>query len=136
MSAYASQATSNNSAAASWGGSIDMSQMPPWAQQYVAENVMYTRTFLAANPETVNQDGDVNLGAAGSTPLMIPQDITAAFSDDSSATSTAAEPLSTDTSASSTAAAYPSASANGASSITSPRVLIAAMAVVATYFSL
>jgi plastocyanin len=136
MSAYASQATSNNSAAASWGGSIDMSQMPPWAQQYVAENVMYTRTFLAANPETVNQDGDVNLGAAGSTPLMIPQDITAAFSDDSSATSTAAEPSSTDTSASSTAAAYPSASANGASSITSPRVLIAAMAVVATYFSL
>jgi plastocyanin len=136
MSAYASQATSNNSAAANWGSSIDMTQLPEWSYAYVVENTLYTRTFLAANPEVVNNDGNVNLGAAGSNPLMIPQDITSALSDDSGATSTAAEPSSTDASTSSTATASPSASANGASSITSSRLLIAAMAMVATYFSL
>ncbi|KAI6044595.1 hypothetical protein EDC04DRAFT_2561175 [Pisolithus marmoratus] len=73
---YTQMMTQNNSMAAGWGGNIDMSGMPQWAHQYVAENVMYTRTFLAVNPETLNEDGSVGLGNAGSTPLMIPADIT------------------------------------------------------------
>lgn len=73
---YTQMATQNNSMASGWGGNIDMSGMPQWAYQSVAENVMYTRTFLAANPETLNEDGSVTLGNAGSTPLMVPADIT------------------------------------------------------------
>ncbi|KAI6030011.1 hypothetical protein EDC04DRAFT_2572685 [Pisolithus marmoratus] len=73
---YTQAMTQNNTMAGSWGGNIDMSGMPQWAHQYVAENVMYTRTFLAANPETLNEDGSVGLGNGGSTPLMVPVDIT------------------------------------------------------------
>lgn len=73
---YTQMMTQNNTMAAGWGGGIDMSGMPQWAYQYVAENVMYTRTFLAANPETLNEDGSVSLSNAGSTPLMVPVDIT------------------------------------------------------------
>lgn len=73
---YTQMMTQNNSMASGWGGNIDMSGMPQWAYQSVAENVMYTRTFLAANPETLNEDGSVTLGNAGNTPLMVPADIT------------------------------------------------------------
>ncbi|KAI6032707.1 hypothetical protein F5J12DRAFT_779155 [Pisolithus orientalis] len=73
---YTQMMTQNNSVAASWAGNVDMSDMPRWARQYVAENVMYTRTFLAANLETLNEDGSVGLGNAGSAPLMVPVDIT------------------------------------------------------------
>lgn len=71
---YTQMMTQNNTLAANWGGSIDMSGMPQWAQQYIAENVMYTRTFLAANPETLSQDGGVSLANAGS--MKVPADIT------------------------------------------------------------
>ncbi|KAI6016770.1 hypothetical protein EDC04DRAFT_3093554 [Pisolithus marmoratus] len=37
---YTQMMTQNNSVAAGWGGNIDMSGMPPWAHQYVAENVI------------------------------------------------------------------------------------------------
>lgn len=73
---YMQMMTQNNSVAASWAGNVDMSDMPRWARQYVAENVMYTRTFLAANLETLNEDGSAGLGNAGSAPLMVPVDIT------------------------------------------------------------
>ncbi|KAG6337198.1 hypothetical protein ID866_1870 [Astraeus odoratus] len=73
---YTQMMTQNSTMAASWGGNIDMSTVPEWAQQYVAENVMYTRTFLAVNPETFNADGSVSLANAGSTPLKVPVDIT------------------------------------------------------------
>lgn len=37
---YTQMMTQNNSKAANWGGGIDMSGMPQWSQQYIAENVM------------------------------------------------------------------------------------------------
>lgn len=38
-------------AAANWGTNMDMAGMPDWAMAPALENVMYTRNFLAANPE-------------------------------------------------------------------------------------
>ncbi|KAL4074471.1 hypothetical protein V8B97DRAFT_1697179 [Scleroderma yunnanense] len=76
MIQYTQMMTQNNTVAASWGGNIDMSGVPQWAQQYIAENVMYTRTFLAANPETLSADGSVSLANASSAPLKVPVDIT------------------------------------------------------------
>ncbi|KAH7889733.1 hypothetical protein F5I97DRAFT_1801958 [Phlebopus sp. FC_14] len=81
---YTQMMTQNNTVATTWGGNIDMSGMPQWAHQYVAENVMYSRTFLAANPETLNADGSVNLSTSDSTPLMMPGDITAVANSNSS----------------------------------------------------
>ncbi|KAH7916046.1 hypothetical protein BJ138DRAFT_996735 [Hygrophoropsis aurantiaca] len=78
MNSYTNNMTSNNTVASNWGGNIDMSGMPEWSYQYIAENVMYTRTFLAANPQTLNADGTVSLGNAGNTPMVIPNDITSA----------------------------------------------------------
>ncbi|KIJ69423.1 hypothetical protein HYDPIDRAFT_106031 [Hydnomerulius pinastri MD-312] len=84
MWSYTQMMTQNNTMAGNWGGNIDMSGMPESAYQYVAENVMYTRTFLAANPETLNADGSVSLSSAGSTPLMVPTDITSVTSNSTS----------------------------------------------------
>jgi hypothetical protein len=40
MWSYMNQMTQGNSQAASWGGSMDMSNVPQWAQQYMVQNVM------------------------------------------------------------------------------------------------
>src|SRR5882762_4651903 len=48
---YTQSMTANNTGAANWGSTIDMSVMPAWSHSFVAENIMYTRSFLAANPE-------------------------------------------------------------------------------------
>jgi plastocyanin len=137
MASYASHATANNQGAASWGGSMDMSSLPSWSHQYFVQNTLYTRTFLASNPEVLNADGSIDLSNAGSNPLMIPQDISAVVNDANS-TSTASSPSATSggSSAASSSAAYPSPSSNGAGSLSSSSVLIAAMAVVATFFAL
>ncbi|KIK95887.1 hypothetical protein PAXRUDRAFT_826548 [Paxillus rubicundulus Ve08.2h10] len=84
MWSYTQMVTQNSTVAGSWGGNIDMTGMPQWAYQSVAENVMYTRTFLAANPEVFNADGSVNFSSAGSTPLMVPVDITSLASNNAS----------------------------------------------------
>lgn len=47
MMNYTANATAGNSYAASWGGEIDMSGMPEWSQQYMAENVLYVSTLHA-----------------------------------------------------------------------------------------
>lgn len=134
MAAYTNSQTANNQGAANWGGSIDMSGMPSWAYQHVAENTMYTRTFLAANPDVVKPDGSVNLGAAGSNPMMIPADITAAFANnaDANSSSTSSSAPAETSSSSSSSSGY----GNGASSLASPRVLVGAMAVLVTFFAL
>lgn len=66
-----------------------MSALPTWAHSYAAENIMYTRTFLAANSEIIQPDGSVNLGSAGSTPLMIPKDLSAALNSTGASASSA-----------------------------------------------
>jgi plastocyanin len=63
-----------NTPAYTWGGNLDMSNVPDWAQPFVAENILYTRSFLANNPEVMGEDGTVDMSGAN-TPLMYPQDM-------------------------------------------------------------
>lgn len=136
-----SKATANNTVAARWGSNIDMEALPTWAHELVAENVLYTRNFLAANPETITDDGRVDLGTAQDVPLAIPQDIafalnSAGYNSDASSDASAKAPV---TAASTSSADVPplataeGLTAGGASAtLASPKVLVAAMAVVAT----
>jgi len=141
MATYTNQLTAGNPGAAAWGSHIDMAQVPSWAHESLISNVMYTRAFLASNPETLQTSGLVDLGAAGSNPLMIPQDITASTSTSSSAYSPGSTmpPAGSATPSASAAAQTASSSSkptNGASSLASPRVLVGVMTVVATFFAL
>ena len=52
-----------------------MSSLPTWALSHAAENIMYTRTFLAAN-KVLQDDGSIDL--ADSTTLNYPEDLSAA----------------------------------------------------------
>lgn len=84
MNAYMMNVTSMSSngemmeMAKNWGSAIDMTKMPADAYDVIAENVMYTRTYLAANPDMMNADGSVNINAAA--PMMVPQDVSVALS--------------------------------------------------------
>lgn len=146
VSAYASYTammTANNTKAASWGGNIDMGSLPTWSHQYVAENVLFTRNFLASNSEVMKPNGFIDLSSASSTPLMIPQDLGAALSS-ASTTSPAASstPMSTATGASMSSHASASASgtaaglSSGASSLASPNAVVCLLVAVATWFAL
>jgi len=77
MVAFAANATSGNSVATGWGQNINMSAMPDWSQQFVAEGVLYTQVFLASNPDAVKSDGSIDVGMNGN-PAVVPPDITAA----------------------------------------------------------
>jgi len=137
MASYSSMMTMNNTLAANWGSSMDMSQMPTWAQPYMAQNVMYTRNFLAANPDVLAADGSVNLGNAGSNPLMIPMDITQAANNAASSTSSSSMPSSTSTSTSSaSASAAAAAKSNGARSLSSSGALVGVVAVLGAFLAL
>jgi plastocyanin len=133
--AQTNKATEGHEQAARWGSNIDMSALPEWAQPLAAENVLYTRNFLAANAETLKEDGSVDLSAAATTPLMIPQDIAASLNN-----AGAGDAAGSPSSSASDAAAQPTdgtaAAANGASSLASPRVLVGALVALATFFAL
>jgi hypothetical protein len=103
---------------------------------------------LAANPDVLKDDGSVDLSNAGTTPLMFPQDLSAALSYGSGygsdSTTTASTPAAT---AAATAAASASSSpvasagaanalSNGAISLSSPKILVGLMAALATFFAL
>jgi hypothetical protein len=60
-SAIVAKATTGNALAATWGSNIDMGSLPAWSHEFIAENVLYTRSFLAANSEVLQNDGSVNL---------------------------------------------------------------------------
>jgi len=70
---YATSKTAGNSAAAAWGGSIDMSSLPTWSHPYIAGNIMFTRSFLGVNKDVLQSNGLIDL--ANSTSLTFPQDI-------------------------------------------------------------
>ncbi|PIL33101.1 hypothetical protein GSI_04550 [Ganoderma sinense ZZ0214-1] len=55
MAAYANTQTSGNhkAASANWGQNIDLAPLPDWSHALV----MYTRSFLRANPGTLKVDG-------------------------------------------------------------------------------
>jgi plastocyanin len=143
-SAYSSNVTSNNQAASEWGTNIDLSSLPAWSHSLVATNVLFTRAVLGKNPEVLQADNSIDLSSVASTPLMLPMDITTPLNDASApAASAPATAPSSDAAApagaAETAAASSSASAtpkNGASSVASPRLLVAAAVVVATIFAL
>jgi hypothetical protein len=131
FSAYTSNVTAGNDQASRWGSNIDMSVLPEWAQPLVAENVMYTRSFLAANSETLMEDGSVDLSSASTTPLSIPQDISAPLNNAGAGGAAG----STDT----TAAAQPTdavAATSGASSLTSSRIFVGVVVALVTFFTL
>jgi plastocyanin len=128
--------TANSSAAASWGMNIDLAGLPTWSHSLVAENAVYTRSFLAQNPEVLNADGSVNLSQAGANPLMIPQDISTAIDASSANGTSTASTSSASSSGATSSAPAASTSAKSAAGITSPSMLIAFVAVVATVFAL
>jgi len=143
---YSTNVTSSQPAAAAWGDNIDMSGVPQWAQSYTAENILFTRAFAGMNPDTIKPDGSIDLSALGSNPLMVPTDVAAAArsNDADSSNSTSSGYPAASSAASS--APQPSASAVGASSsggstsgagaLSSPRVAVALVAVVAAFFAL
>jgi len=138
---FTSTQTSNNLAASKWGGSIDLAALPDWAHAVAAENVLYTRNFLAANAEVLKEDGSIDLSASGTTPLMIPQDVGAALNNAAAAPSTPAPstPEASDVTseaAASTGTAESQAYGNSASTVASPKAFVALFVVVATFFAL
>ena len=117
-----------------------MSSLPTWALPYAAENIMYTRTFLAANSEVLQEDGFMNLTSSGSTPLIYPQDFTSSVAVNSTgATSTATFPsVSVSSSDSASSGLYPSASSLGSStgaaiSTSSSKILLGLVVGFSTY---
>lgn len=135
---YTNMVTQNNTGAANWGANMDMSGMADWSQPLMAENVMYTRTFLAANPELLNADGTIAMSNAGSNALMIPQDITAAAKGANNAAGSSSPPANTATSSPSStpSPAGGAAKPNSAGVMTSSRVAVAFVAVVAAALAL
>jgi hypothetical protein len=138
---YAQNVTSGHASAAAWGGSIDLSKLPPWSQSYAAENILFARSFFSMNPETISNDGIVDLSPLANNPIMMPTDVSAAarLSDSSSPSysSSAATPSSTSDGGSSTPnAASSKGGSNGAGALSSPRVAIALVAVAAAFFAL
>ncbi|EPQ58159.1 hypothetical protein GLOTRDRAFT_136925 [Gloeophyllum trabeum ATCC 11539] len=136
MWSYTKNMTAGSPAAAAWGSNADMSNMPSWAQQAMVENVMYTRLVLAANPETIDSNGQVNLGAGGDAPLMLPQDITAVMNNAGSSAA-ASSPSATGAGSSTAASSSPSPShTSGARSLASSSAAVALSAGLAAFFLL
>lgn len=138
MQAYANMVTANNSAAAAWGSSMDMSAIPDWAQEAFAENVMFTRTFLAANPEVINDDGSVSLSNLNGAPMMIPQDITAVAASAAASSAPAVTAVATETSSTSAPASTAGAikSSSGARSLKSSGFLVGVVALLGAIVAL
>jgi plastocyanin len=137
MASYSSMQTMNNSMAANWGSGMDMSAMPTWAMPYMAANVMYTRTLLAANPDVMAADGTVNMGNTNGAPINVPADITqaannAANNSSSSTTSTATSSSSPSGSASPATAAK----SNGARSLGSSGAFVGIVTILGAFLAL
>ena len=142
MGSYTQMMTANNSAAASWGMSIDLSQVPSWAQPLTMQNIMYTQSFLAANPEVLNSDGTVDLSKIGASgnPAMIPTDlayVNAAASSTSSSSAVPSAPASA-VSAASSATGSPAGAAktSGARSLGSSGAVVGVVVALATFMAL
>jgi hypothetical protein len=137
--------TQNNMAANMWGGSFDTANLPEWSQPLMAENVLYARSFLAANPEVMKEDGTIDLSNGGSK-LMIPEDISNVLSNANAGAGAGASsaPGSSAAPATSAAASVPSESTSAAAAsnapngalTTSPKFVVALAAAAASFFLL
>ena len=75
MRTYADNSTKGSQPASTWGTNFDMASIPDWAQESFVENVLYTRTFLGANPDAFTANGQIDASLGGNPPV-IPQEIT------------------------------------------------------------
>jgi len=75
MNAYTNMMSTKTDAAMNWGENMDMSGVPAWAQESMGENIAFTRSFLAANPDVLEADGKVNMGKTGGAPYVVPKDL-------------------------------------------------------------
>lgn len=143
MGSYTNMQTMNNSMAAGWGSNLDMKWAPDWAQPLMAQNVMYARSFIAANPEIMGNDGSINMSNPSGTPYKVPMDVTQnannAASPSSNASSTASSTASTSSSApSGSGSASPAGavkSSNGARSLGTSGALVGFAAVLAAFLA-
>ncbi|KAK7014900.1 Phytocyanin domain-containing protein [Favolaschia claudopus] len=140
--AYSNNITASNDAASAWGGNMDMSSMPDWSRSLFATNVLFTRAVLGMNPDVLKGDNSIDLSSVAKTPLMVPTDIQAPL-DASSAPQPPADDSNNNATPAGAAASDPAGAPqssepakNGASSIASPRLLVAAGVVLATIFAL
>lgn len=141
MGSYTQMMTANNSAAASWGMSIDLSQVPSWAQPLTMQNIMYTQSFLAANPEVLNSDGTVDLSKIGASgnPAMIPTDlanVNAAASSTSSSAVPSAPASAVSAASSATGSPAGAAKTSGARSLGSSGAVVGVVVALATFMAL
>jgi plastocyanin len=131
--------TEGNSFARNWGSNIDIGSLPNWAQPLAAENIIYTRSVLAANPDIV-KDGSIDLGSVTTTPMLIPNDVSVELANAAAAPTTPAAPTGAVSGEAASSNPQPAAetpaAGNGASALGSPRVLVALTVVVATFLSL
>jgi plastocyanin len=149
--AYSSNVTSSNDAAAKWGSNFDMTNLPDWSHSLVATNVLFTRAVFGMNKEVLQTDGTADLSSVGTTPLMLPMDISqplnaasapqstsqAAATDGNAANAANVTPAgAAATDPASSAAAPTTSKSSGASSVASPRLLVAGVVVLATIFAL
>ncbi|KAI0341708.1 hypothetical protein BDW22DRAFT_265127 [Trametopsis cervina] len=94
-----------------WGSGYDVNSVPASAQSSMMSNIMYTRTFLAMNPEALQADGSIDMSGSRA-PLQFPADISGALSNN--AASSTPEAASSSSAASSSAATSASASSASA----------------------
>jgi len=138
MSSYTNSVAASNPQANNWATNMDIGQMPSWSYPYIAENVYYTRTFLAQNPDVIQSDGSINMNT--NAPLMFPQDISAVSDAAAASSSSSAAPSAA--TANNAAASSPSASAtmapssNGARSTAVSGGILAIAALAATFLAL
>lgn len=93
----------------------------------------YSRTFLAANPEVLSDDGSIDLGASGDRPLMIPQDLSVALAANAPASSA---PIVASTPAATPTTGTTAGQANGAASLASSTVLAGVIALMTAFYVL
>ncbi|THH32109.1 hypothetical protein EUX98_g2068 [Antrodiella citrinella] len=118
MNSYVATQTTGNLQASTWGETIDLAGMPDWASPYVAENVLYARTFMAQNPDVINPDGSINMNT--NAPLMFPTDLSGAAAVAASSSGALVAPAATSAvSAVSAPSTTPSSAAGAASNSTS-----------------
>jgi len=129
---YTNSQTESNQAAAAWGSSMDMSSLPAWSHSYVAENIMYTRNFLAANTEVMMSDGKIDMGKIDKTRLTLPRDFSAALN--STGATSSAPPASTSSSSASSSQSTTKSSAIVSTS--SSKVLVGLVVGLATFMML
>jgi len=110
-----------------------VSAFPEWAQARALESVAYTRAAIAMNPETLLENGNLDL----SLPLMLPEDIGAAVNNAASGPSTSSTSA-TDASTTSPAAASAetTTSSNGSATVTASRLLVASVVALVTFLAL